>query len=153
MIQRIQSVYLLIISILGVCLWFFPIASITHDIHVYNITTWGIQLTESNQTIYQFIPYLFLVLLLPIISFSSIFIYKKRILQMRLNVIAMILMIFLYGIIYFYIDFATTIISKNSIIDYKLPIIIPVINLILCYLAIRAIGKDEALIRSLSRIR
>lgn len=153
MIQRIQSVYLLIISILGVCLWFFPIASITHDTHVYNITTWGIQLTESNQTIYQFIPYLFLVLLLPIISFSSIFIYKKRILQMRLNVIAMILMIFLYGVIYFYIDFATTIISKNSIIDYKLPIIIPVINLILCYLAIRSIGKDEALIRSLSRIR
>ena len=36
---------------------------------------------------------------------------------------------------------------------YKLPIVFPVINIILTYLAIRAIGRDEALVRSLDRLR
>ena len=34
-----------------------------------------------------------------------------------------------------------------------LPLALPIINIILTYLAIRAIGKDEALVRSLDRLR
>lgn len=34
-----------------------------------------------------------------------------------------------------------------------LPFALPIINIILTYLAIRAIGKDEALVRSLDRLR
>ncbi len=153
MIQRIQTIYLLIVSFLGISLWFLPIASIGSELNTYDVTTWGIQINELNQYIYTFIPYLSLIILIPCLSLSSIFLFKKRILQMRLNVLAMILMLLLYGVIYLYIQLGSTLIGDNLTVNYKLPIIIPIINTILTYLAIRAIGKDEALIRSLSRIR
>lgn len=53
---------------------------------------------------------------------------------------------------YFY--FATTIqeteeYTKQILLVFALPLV----NIILTYLAIRAIGKDEALVRSLDRLR
>ena len=53
---------------------------------------------------------------------------------------------------YFY--FATTIqeteeYTKQILLAFALPLV----NIILTYLAIRAIGKDEALVRSLDRLR
>jgi hypothetical protein len=153
MIQRIQTIYLLIVSFLGISLWFLPIATIGSELNTYDVATWGIQINELNQYLYTFIPYLSLIILIPCLSLSSIFLFKKRILQMRLNVLAIILMLFLYGVIYLYIQLGSTLIGDNLTVNYKLPIIIPIINAILTYLAIRAIGKDEALVRSLSRIR
>jgi hypothetical protein len=38
-------------------------------------------------------------------------------------------------------------------ISFKISILFPIVAIILDYLAIRGIGKDEALIRSIDRIR
>lgn len=55
------------------------------------------------------------------------------------------------GLNYYYIkSFAN---QLNSVISYQIIVVFPLISAILTYLAIRAIGKDEALIRSLDRIR
>ena len=154
MIQRIQTIYLLLVSLLGVALCFLPIAELVNiQQQSYLATIWGIEDATSLQVIYTFIPYSFIILLIPLLSFSSIFLYKKRILQMRINVIAIVLMLFLYGVIYAYIQLGTAIIGDSATVTYKITTVIPIINAILTYLAIRGIGKDEALVRSLSRIR
>ena len=41
----------------------------------------------------------------------------------------------------------------DGIVSYEITAIFPFVAAILTYLAIRAIGKDEALIRSMDRIR
>jgi len=43
--------------------------------------------------------------------------------------------------------------NNDAQIFYNIPMVIPIVTIILSYLAIRAIGKDEALIRSIDRIR
>ena len=47
-------------------------------------------------------------------------------------------------------------IIKNNIegtFSYNWPIILPLISIILTYLAVRAIGKDEAMVQSYYRLR
>ena len=130
----------------------FSVLYIADNQSIYTLSLSGVQL-NNQEVIYNFIPYSVLIIFIPLISFCSIFLYKKRVLQMRINVISMILSIMLYPILFFYIYLVKHIINTDVVINYQLPIIIPIVNVILTYLAIRAIAKDEALVRSLSRIR
>ncbi len=138
MIQRIQSIYLFIVFILSIVQCFYPFASVGK-----------MALGVSNCVIYAGIS-----VIIPLMAIVSIFMFKKRILQMRLCSYNIILMIFqiLSMVGYFY--FATTIqeteeYTKQILLVFALPLV----NIILTYLAIRAIGKDEALVRSLDRLR
>jgi flagellar basal body-associated protein FliL len=78
-----------------------------------------------------------------------IFLYKKRILQIRILVFSVVLLLGLFGL-FFYFTYAG---FTGAKVAFKVPVVFPVVAVILDYLAIRAIGKDEALIRSLNRIR
>lgn len=139
MIQRIQTVYLLIVTILGVQLCLFPVGSVTSaDDDIFTLS--------MGSTV----PYSALIVIMPLLSFITIFLYKKRILQMRLcsfNIVLTALTIIL-GCLWFYLAY-----SDGSHIDMQWPCVIMPINIILLYLAARAIGKDEALVRSLDRLR
>jgi hypothetical protein len=75
--------------------------------------------------------------------------YKKRIRQIRVAVFTIVLLLGLFGI-FFYFTYAG---FEGAKVAFKIPVAFPLIAIILDYLAIRAIGKDEALIRSLNRIR
>jgi len=78
-----------------------------------------------------------------------IFLYKKRILQIKILGFTMVLLLGLVGVMLYFLYAA----FEGAEVVFKIPIVFPVIAFILDYLAIRAIGKDEALIRSLNRIR
>jgi hypothetical protein len=58
-------------------------------------------------------------------------------------------MLGLFGM-FFYFAYAG---FEGAKVAFKIPVVFPIVAVILDYLAIRAIGKDEALIRSLNRIR
>ena len=68
---------------------------------------------------------------------------------MRVLGFTIILLIGLFGLFFYFayagFDGATT--------SFKIPVSFPLIAAILDYLAIRNIGKDEALIRSVDRLR
>jgi hypothetical protein len=64
----------------------------------------------------------------------------------------MLLMLGYAGLVYFYVrDFSKTL--DSELVTYKLFDAFPFVAAIFSYMAIRAIGKDEALIRSIDRIR
>jgi hypothetical protein len=153
MIQRIQTLYLLAVSVLTALMFFFPFITAVNvnDIFIY-YNHYGIKSADGIlfEPVYAFAGLIFICF---IVSFSSIFMFKKRILQIRLNTFNIILYIFMYIVAfgYFFLfkdDFGIT----N---DYSLGIssLFPLINIILTYLAIRAIGADEALVKSLNRLR
>ncbi len=139
MIQRIQSIYLFIVTALGITQCFYPFATVK-----------GMALWLENCYIYAG-----LAVIAPLVSLVSIFLFKKRILQMRFNSFNIILMIFqiISMIAYFFYSKSNTIVEEMLPTHILLPFAIPFINIILTYLAIRAIGKDEALVRSLDRLR
>ncbi len=138
---------MLISAILIGSLFSLTFAEIVQDSHVYLFDIRGIVsidgIKESGTAIATFIG---IILLLHVVA---LFIYKKRILQIRLLVFSIILMLGLFGLFYFFTYYS----FDGAEISFKLPVVFPLIAIILDYLAIRSIGKDEALIRSIDRIR
>ena len=87
--------------------------------------------------------------LITLLHIVVIFLFRKRILQMRMLGFTIILLIGLTGLLMYFIHAGFDDVS----VSYKIPLIFPLIAAILDYLSIRAIGKDEALVRSINRIR
>lgn len=147
MIQRIQTVYLFIAAILIALLMFLKLADLTAGGQIYTFNAKGIFQGESR--VYNGMAIYFLIWLIAVIHFVVIFRYKKRIFQMRALVFTIILELGLFGMIFFF----TYTGFEDATASFKIPVAFPLVAIILDFLAIRAIGKDEALIRSLNRIR
>jgi hypothetical protein len=140
MIQRIQTLYLFIVIVLQSVL-------LSTNIVKYVDPSSKDEIIRKTMEIPLLATLASLTALIPAIS---MFLYKKRILQMRFNIFNSILLVALQGFIVYYI-----ISSINSGTSYVFMIqsVFPVISLILSILAIRNILKDELLIKSLHRLR
>lgn len=143
MIQRIQSIFLLIVVFLSGMLFLLDFSYFQKGIEVLNFNICGIEETVTTW------PLAILNFLVLIIALVAIFMYKNRILQIRLIVFNIVLMLGIYALMSFYIYK----LSGTMDIHYNTAIVFPFINIVLSYLAIRSIGKDEALVRSLDRLR
>lgn len=155
MIQRIQTLYLLIITVLSVILLFNPVAGLINSTDAVNYLLNFKGLVQVNANSNEVLASIWslntIALIIPLISLLTIFLYKKRILQIRLSFINIVLMAGYYGILFIYLWQY----GKELNADWYLKSIssFHLINIILCFLAIRSIGKDEALVKSLNRIR
>lgn len=155
MLQRIQTIYLLVIVILSGITLFVPNAQFLSNPnnidYIFNLRgLYGV--TENAKILLQDVWALTAIkVLITFIAFYTIFVYKKRILQIRLTIFNMVLMMGYYPILFIYL----WLIKSNFKIDYLIGFvsIFHVINIVLSILAIRAIGRDEALVKSLNRLR
>src|SRR5690554_6007777 len=95
MIQRIQSIYLLVVSILSSLMLIFPFAYISQEDILLEFIYKGLR-SSSGEMLMQVSPILGMILVSVLASFISIFFYKKRILQIRMNVFNIILSLLLY---------------------------------------------------------
>lgn len=147
MIQRIQSLYLLVSALLIGFLLALPFAEILVDGSVYVFNFKGILLNGELKANGAAISVL-IVIIIAMHGFA-ILSYKNRIRQMRLIVFTILLMIGLFGLFFFFTYYT----FRGAEVSFKVSMAFPLVAIILDYLAIRAIGKDEALIRSIDRIR
>ncbi|HNQ38290.1 MAG: DUF4293 domain-containing protein [Prolixibacteraceae bacterium] len=147
MIQRIQTLFLLVsILLLGLLLWL-PLADITSGTDLYQFNIRGI--FRGEEMVFNGRPFIVFLFIVVALHLFVIFQYKNRIRQIRILVFSMVLLLGLFGV-FFYFAYAGFDGAKAS---FRIPVAFPLVAIILDYLAIRAIGKDEALIRSLNRIR
>ena len=155
MIQRIQTVYLLLVAGLFIALMFLPLADVRSGDMVFSFDIAGLNtLTEPSVLTSSTWPLIVLVAIMALLSLVAVFMYKKRILQIRICVFNSLLTIgfcILFGLYLW--RFA----KSPDLPDFKVSMQVwaafPIISLILNYLAIRKIGSDEALVRSLDRLR
>ncbi len=157
MIQRIQTVYFLAIAVLSAITFFVPVANLYNAVNVLlyklnyqglvlvdgetplvlnNLATWSLKLISG---------------IIPLVALVTIFLYKKRVLQVRLSFINMLLMFGYYAILFICLIQGAR--SMEADWNLRIPAAFPLVCVVLDWLAIRAIGKDEALIRSLNRLR
>lgn len=147
MIQRIQTVYLLISALLTGLLFLLPFAEIAQDGVIYLFNYKGIVLDGTvKENGFSISVLIGIILALHGVAIQS---FKNRIRQMRIVVFSILLMVGLFGLFFFFTSYT----FSDAKISYKISMVFPLIAIILDYLAIRAIGKDEALIRSIDRIR
>ncbi len=152
MIQRIQSIYLLIVTLLMASLFIYPFAELLGadgQLYIFNYN--GLSVHGEEQLYLLTVPPFVLLALITLIPFISIFLYKKRMLQIRLNIFNIILLLGYLGLNYYYIQNFSK--QLDGIVSYQITAIFPVVSVVITYLAIRAVGKDEALVRSMNRIR
>lgn len=147
MIQRIQTVYLLISVVLMGLLFALPFAEIAKDGVVYLFNFMGVSADGATKMNGIIIPVLIALIL--ILHGYAITSFKNRALQQKVVGAVLVALLILIGVfIYFtYLSFG------GAQISFKIASSFPLIAIILDYLAIRAIKKDEALIRSIDRIR
>ena len=147
MIQRIQTVYIFTAALLTGLLLKLDFAELAVKGELYIFNANGI--ISDDQVLFNGLPILGFIGLITLLHLIIIFLYKKRILQIRILGFTMVLLLGLVGVMLYFLYAA----FEGAEVVFKIPIVFPVIAFILDYLAIRAIGKDEALIRSLNRIR
>ncbi|RPE00164.1 DUF4293 family protein [Aureibaculum marinum] len=144
MIQRIQSLYLLLASICSVGL-----------IQVFDLwaneagnTYYALSLLNENNLILKIIPILFIVS--GIMSIVSVFMFKKRKNQFVLNRLNILVNFILLGILIYYL----LILSGESQISEKgIGVFLPIVVVFLLAIANKAIKKDEDLVKSVDRLR
>ncbi|RHJ87632.1 DUF4293 domain-containing protein [Parabacteroides sp. AM08-6] len=152
MLQRIQTIYLLIIVALSVAMLFLPLAVLQIGEELLSFDATGLStMAVQPELVYPTWGLFALTAVIALLALLTIFLFKKRILQIRLCVFNAILMLGFYGMFVF---FVWTIKGEMDItLSVKFALSFPLISLILDYLAIRNIGADEALVRSLNRLR
>ena len=159
MIQRIQTLYLLAGVILGIVLIWLPVVqfvspegAVTLDIYYLN----AICLQNATAEPFDIIlPGLWGLLtttaLIPLLALVDIFLYKKRLLQARLNIFTALLCLGYYGVLALYIWQVKLSFGLDwHIMPYAS---FPLICFVLTLMATRRILKDEALVRAADRIR
>lgn len=154
MIQRIQSIYLLAASFLLFFLINNPLAEIiTVDDNLLELNY--LKLQAASPEIFEPLsvwPLTTLLITIIVLGIVTIFLYKKRTLQMRMCMFNILLMFGLVGMIYYYSKFAPINMERaDSVLLW--PIVVPFISIILTYLALKSIQKDDALVKSYERLR
>ena len=149
MIQRIQTLYLLAVVALGIALIWQPVVQFVTpegtDLQVWELSAiggaplqglWGLLVTTA---------------LIPLLALVDIFLYKKRLLQARLNIFLALLCLGYYGVLAIYIWQAKLALGVEwHILPWAS---FPLVCFVLTLMATRRILKDEALVRAADRIR
>lgn len=157
MIQRIQTLYLLLVTVLCVicmsnCIGFFISEDGELVGRLYNLLCLNVEDGNKGNPLYT--PWaLFVILLITsTLSLLNIFLFKHRVLQMRICVFCMILLVGWYAAYAAFVWILSDVFDSAS---FRVGAIasLPCVSLILLYLALRGIMKDEKLVRSLDRLR
>ena len=155
MIQRIQSVYLFLIALLSSLLLSGSILNfINGSGSVFKITFDSILKStggQGSELIEKLMPLSALIILIPIISLITIFIFKNRKIQLKLAIFLMILctlqvIALIHGSI-------KTMSKFEASLTPGFKMFLPLIMLILSILAYRGIKKDDHLVKSYDRLR
>jgi uncharacterized membrane protein len=143
MIQRIQSLYLLIAGIIsGGLTLVFSLWSSEASI------TYALDLLSAEATLQKIVPVLFYVS--AILSVVTIFMYKNRKQQFVLGRINILTNLFLLGVLVY---LSLTLSGETSVSEKGIGMFLPVITIVLLVVANKAIKKDEDLVKSVDRLR
>ncbi len=148
MIQRIQSIWLLLAAITILCLLFIPIIGVGSNAGYYTLYGTGLKATGTDGSPTN-IPLLISTLFAGLISLVNIFNFRNRKLQIRIALLNIVLILALSAWFFQIING----ISGKTQIDLEPGVYLSLLAIIFTLLAIRGIKKDEKLIRSADRLR
>ena len=141
MIQRIQSIWLLIVALAAFA--------------TYTLTLYIGKLANGTEKVLQLADDFLLVIIiiaLGILAIICLFLYKNRKLQFKLSVFGVIFSIGFLFLEYFRVESF----KKDNLIQtgsYQIGALLPLVMVIFFFLAARGIYKDERLVKSMDRLR
>lgn len=148
MIQRIQTLYLLLAVaalVVAMCLPMAFMVEPSGKVEMFN--NLGVTLSSEYQTTWGLFG---ILVIAAIASLGAVFLFKNRMRQLRFAIFSSIMCIGYYlAFLAFYL------ILKDDSIMFRInwPFCLSFVALIFNYLAIRAIGRDEAMVQAADRLR
>lgn len=155
MLQRIQTIYFIAALIVTALIFFVPIVILTNSSGaVFNIYYNG--LWKLNPPTAEIITGSFAIPVAAIAAIVSVFAaimsYKKRLQQIKLSWVSIVLL-FIYGLTMIVTSHFLAEKNNLEIISFPWLFLTPATAMICNYLAIKAIKRDEKLVRSVDRLR
>lgn len=148
MIQRVQSILLLIVAILHILLFFIPVF-----VWAGYSMPGGTAMSYKSMTALYDIQFIALNVIVILFSIFCILQFKNRKKQ-RSFVLALIVMIILNTSLYLYYMIGVSFEGEHTLLPAKsIGIYFQLISIILCFVAARKIKKDDDLVKSVDRIR
>ena len=143
MIQRIQSIYLFLASVVsgGLIFVFNLWKTLKEQIFV-------LDLFSKELFTFKVIPLMFITS--SILSLATIFLYRDRKLQFVIGRIIILINLFLLGLL---IYLSLTLPGETSVSEKGIGMFLPILVVLLIVLANKAIKKDEDLVKSVDRLR
>ena len=144
MIQRVQSIWLFLAAFVSAALFIFPL---------YHYTPGG-STTSLLLDARNYYPLLLLAALMTILPMINIFMFKNRKRQKSLVWLSILSSAAFIGVMLMKIQDLKNAIPPATNDNFALPgPIVPVIAIVFLFLALSGIRKDEALIKSVDRLR
>ena len=150
MIQRKQTLFLLLAVILYIVTLSMPVATVTSQGLTQGRVYCLLWLDSMGAAHFQYWPLFAILLLSSALSFYTIFLYKSRPFQATLCLVCMLLSLIWY--------IALVVVSKMMAPDAvefhaSWPAVLPAVAVILTFMARKAILADEKLVKAADRLR
>ncbi len=160
---RKQTLYLLAVTVLLGLLLLFPLANIetlitdmpqatnsTEQTAEYNV--WGVIFSDGDTD--PFIYHGILALLATLLPIATIYLHKRRELQLRLCVVEGIFILALIGFeAYGLYQITSALDGTSALVNYSVVLVSPLIALLALVMAYRGVAADIWLLRDSDRIR
>lgn len=156
MIQRVQSIFLFLVSATMLVFVFMPYWSIKSDSESYILYPLSLH-GQSTEATVNYFPYLLpgaVAILVILVAAIELLQFSNRVLQIKLGLLNSLLMASVIGLTFWLSSKvqAETLIEEPG--QYMLPgFLLPAISMVFNTLANRFIRKDEKLVRSVDRLR
>lgn len=133
MFFRIQSLFLFLASALIGSLFFLPMVIFIGS--------------DTTINYVEYYPSLILIIVSLVLSITILFSYKKRMFQVRVCTLDMIILLGLQ--IWLLVKYFT----RDESMHFSFSIVFPIVAAILVYIAMKYIARDQAMVMSASRLR
>jgi hypothetical protein len=149
MIQRIQSLWFLLAAAAAALMFFFPVIELSAENTLFIYSYESISIAGIDNLIQSGYIVAALLGIIGGLSLITIFLFKNRMLQMRICTFLILLILILAALISFF-----SLSGKgNAPATMGLSAILPLIMMIFILMARRAVKRDDALVKSVDRIR
>lgn len=147
MIQRKQTVYLLLAFILTVVCMASQVGSLVGEVSTYDVYNLWVVDGDGNRSLATW-PMLATLMLSALLSLVTVFLYTRRRLQAQLCMLVMLLLVLWYVLL---AVLPSSSVGGSLVVEW--PAVLPAVAIILSFMARKGVISDEKLVRSLDRIR
>lgn len=156
MIQRVQSIYLILIFVLVGVMSFLPLVIFQTSDHIFYMNLFyfeGVEHLSFAVDLPNIWPIAAFAIVLALLSVYSLFRFQNRKQQMMLNMINMLVNFGLLISIFLYADSVASFADVKGEVIYDVAAYFPIVTVLLLILANRNIRKDEKMVKQSDRLR
>ncbi len=160
MIQRIQSVYLLLVAIAGIFMFIYPFVSLvpnapSADPSIYYMSSLKIEvlLNGTSSVFMRLWPMVILNTVIVAFAFFTMIQFKNRKVQISYTYFLLFLLVGEIALIAYDVNSLNNAVGAGHSISFTVFTLLPILQIVFTRLATSSIKKDEALVRSADRLR